>query len=361
MDDVQFFDRAGPFSLGELAGWTGATIARGNPGDLVTDLAPLDTAGAGDLAFFDNPKYAADLAASAAGAVLMPEKATQSAPDRAAVLVVRRPGDAFSDLMLRFYPDALRPMPIWEGEPAASGVHPEARLEEGVVVEPGAIVGPQAEIGRGTRIMAGSIVGRRVRIGRDCSIGPGATVVHAILGDRVVVHAGVRIGQDGFGYVMGASGHRKVPQVGRAVIQDDVEIGANTTVDRGALRDTVIGEGTKIDNQVQIGHNVVIGRHCVIVSQVGIAGSARIGDFVAIGGQAGVMPHVTVADGAQVATLSAVRDDLAAGGRYGGVPARPARDWLRETAALQKLAQEFLARRGRKETKGEGGRERDDD
>jgi UDP-3-O-[3-hydroxymyristoyl] glucosamine N-acyltransferase len=152
-----------------------------------------------------------------------------------------------------------------------------------------------------------------------------------------------------------------VPQIGRVIIQDNVEIGANSTIDRGALRDTVIGEGTKIDNMVQIGHNVVVGRHCVIVSQVGIAGSATLGDFVAIGGQAGIMNHVTVGDGAQVATLSAVKEDLAPGGRYGGVPARPAREWLKEVAALQKLARDYIAERRAPERAGGNGHEREHD
>jgi UDP-3-O-[3-hydroxymyristoyl] glucosamine N-acyltransferase len=184
-------------------------------------------------------------------------------------------------------------------------------------------------------------------------------VLHALIGDRVILHPGVRIGQDGFGYAMGPEGHAKIPQIGRVILQNDVEIGANTTIDRGALRDTTIGEGTKIDNMVQIGHNVVVGRHCVIVSQVAIAGSATLGDFVAIGGQAGIMNHVTIGDYAQVATLSAVREDLAPKGRYGGVPARPARDWLKETAALHKIARDFIE--GRKRDKGteEDGRERE--
>jgi UDP-3-O-[3-hydroxymyristoyl] glucosamine N-acyltransferase len=182
------------------------------------------------------------------------------------------------------------------------------------------------------------VIGPGVRIGRDCHIAAGATVIHALVGNRVILHPGVRVGQDGFGYLMSAKGHAKVPQIGRVVIQDDVEIGANTTVDRGANRDTIIGEGTKIDNQVQIGHNVVLGRHCVIVSQVGISGSATIGDFVVIGGQAGVNGHVTIGHGAQIAATASVKDDLAAGGRYGGAPARPIKEWYREEVALRRLA-----------------------
>ena len=212
-------------------------------------------------------------------------------------------------------------------------------MEEGVTVEPGAVIGPEASIGSGTTIAAGSVIGYRVYIGRDCYVGPNATLTHALVGNRVTIHAGASIGQDGFGFAMGRAGHQKVPQIGRVIIQDDVEIGANTTIDRGALRDTVIGEGTKIDNLVQIGHNVVIGRHCIIVAQTGISGSAELGDFVALGGQVGVVGHVKIGAGAQIAGSSNVRGNVPPGVRWGGTPAKPTRLWFRELTLLRQLAE----------------------
>jgi UDP-3-O-[3-hydroxymyristoyl] glucosamine N-acyltransferase len=163
------------------------------------------------------------------------------------------------------------------------------------------------------------------------------------MGDRVIVHPGSRIGQDGFGYVMGARGHTKVPQIGRVIIQDDVEIGANTTIDRGAIRDTVIGEGTKIDNLVQVGHNTQIGRHCIVVARTGISGSVTLGDFVVLAAGAGVKDHVTIGEGAQIAAVSNVYNDVPAGARWGGIRAKPVGEWMREIASLERLAR---ARRG---------------
>jgi UDP-3-O-[3-hydroxymyristoyl] glucosamine N-acyltransferase len=192
-------------------------------------------------------------------------------PPSTIALVVPQPYRVFALVLARLFPFAMRPGSGFgaTGVSPGSFIHPTARLEHGVTVDPGAVVGPHAEVGSGTVLGAHAVIGPDVKVGRDCSIGPNVTVSHALLGNRVILHPGVRIGQDGFGFAMSAKGHAKVAQIGRVIIQDDVEIGANTTVDRGASRDTIIGEGTKIDNLVQVGHNVVIGRHCIIVAQTG--------------------------------------------------------------------------------------------
>jgi UDP-3-O-[3-hydroxymyristoyl] glucosamine N-acyltransferase len=341
MEHPGFFERAGPFSLRTVMEAAGAAAA----GDVdleakIKDVRPLDAAGAGDLSFLDNPKYLPLFARTGAAACLVAPKFANQAPAGTAALVTPEPYRGFAKVLALFYPDALRPKAAAHGAVgAADSIDRSARLEEGVTVEPGAVIWPQASIGRGTTIAAGSVIGYRVYIGRDCYVGPNATLTHALVGNRVTIHAGASIGQDGFGFAMGRAGHQKVPQIGRVVIQDDVEIGANTTIDRGALRDTVIGEGTKIDNLVQIGHNVVIGRHCIIVAQTGISGSAELGDFVALGGQVGVVGHVKIGAGAQIAGSSNVRGNVPPGVRWGGTPAKPTRLWFRELTVLRRLAE----------------------
>jgi len=288
----------------------------------------------------DNPAYAGALVRSRAGACLVSSRFAPKVPAGTVAIVTPEPYRIFAEVLGLLFPSAMRPGSSFEARGTSPGsfVHPTARLEHGVTVDPGAVIGPGAEIGAGTVVGAQAVIGPQVRIGRDCSIGPNVTISHAFIGNRVILHPGVRIGQDGFGFAMSPRGHLKVPQVGRVIVQDDVEIGSNTTVDRGASRDTVIGEGTKIDNLCQIAHNVVIGRHCIIVAQVGIAGSTTVEDFAAIGGQVAVKGHLRIGRGAQIAATSGVNDDVPPGARWGGIPARPMRDWFREIAVLKRLA-----------------------
>ncbi len=338
MEHPGFFERAGPFPLRVIAEKVGATIAAtADPEVMIDDVRTLADAAGRDLSFLDNRRYLPQAAETKAGACLIQPAFAERLPAGTVALTHRTPYRAFALALQLFYPTAMRSKAL-ESEVGAPLVHPTARIEEGARIEPGAMVGREAWIGRGTVVAAGAVIGYRVTVGRDCSIGPGASVMHALLGDRVIVHAGVRIGQDGFGFAMGLGGHLKVPQIGRVIIQDDVEIGANSCVDRGALKDTIIGAGTKIDNLVQIGHNVAIGRHCVIVGQVGIAGSSVLEDYVVIGGQAGVAGHIRVGQGAQIAGASHAKDDVPPRARMVGTPAVPIREFARVSNALRRLA-----------------------
>ena len=334
-----FFEKAGPFSLVEIADCIQARIVKGSDdSQMIAGVRPLNTASASELAFFDHRRYTDQLKQTSAGACILAAKDIALAPASVAVLEVAQPYEAFAKVMRLFYSDAMRSKAAMETQATTQSlVHPTARISEDAEIEIGAIVGREAIIGKGTVISAGAVIGYRTVIGANCYVGAGARLTHAIIGNDVIIHAGVCVGQDGFGFAMHNRGHLKIPQIGSVVIADNVEIGANSTIDRGTLGDTRIGEGTKIDNLVQIGHNAVIGRHCMIVAQSGIAGSAELGDFVVMGAKSGVLGHVKVGNGTQIAGMAHVKDDVTSGACMGGTPARPFREWAREVAALREL------------------------
>jgi UDP-3-O-[3-hydroxymyristoyl] glucosamine N-acyltransferase len=344
MAQPNFFKQAPASTLADIAALTKSVLAdpaRG--GHAIRGLASLDEAGPMHLAFFDNLKYADQLAATRAGACLVSPRFEARVPAHVAVLRASQPFRAFVQIAREWHGDALRPQSWFDNDGIAASaiIDPSARLEDGVIVDPLAVIGPRAEIGAGTVIGAGAVIGAEVRIGRDCNVGARTAIQFALIGNNVLIHPGCSIGQDGYGFIFfGPEGHLKVPQTGRVLIQNNVEVGAGTTIDRGSLRDTVIGEGTKIDNQVQIGHNVTIGRHCLLAAQIGLAGSLTIGDNVAIGAKAGLNNHIKIGDGAQIAAMSAVKDDIPPNERWGGHLARPTRQWFRETLALQRLARD---------------------
>jgi UDP-3-O-[3-hydroxymyristoyl] glucosamine N-acyltransferase len=339
MSEPVFLRHSEGLTLDEIAALAGATAPAAPHARRVAGIAPLDRASPSDLTFFDNRNFADAAAATHAGACITTVALAKFLPAQVTALTVRDPYRAFVIVARAMFPQALRPSSLAEaGEVAGAHVHPDARLESGVTVEPGAVIGARAEIGSGTVIGANAVIGAEVRVGRDCAIGAGAAISNTLIGDRVIVHPGCKIGQDGFGFVMGGGGHLKVPQVGRVIIQDDVEIGAGCTIDRGAIRDTVVGEGTKIDNLVQIGHNVSIGRHCILVAQTGISGSSTLEDFVVLGARVGLNNNVTIGEGAQIAAISNVHGNVPPGARWGGTPAKPVKQWFREMTMLEQMA-----------------------
>lgn len=356
MSDIRFFPSPAPLRLDALAAATGAKLADPSHAErTVRAIAPLEAASDGDLTFLDNNAYAKFAGVTRASACFITPKNLDRLAPGCAALVTPQPYRAFAKAAAMLFPAAARPQSVFgaTGVSPGSHIHPEARLEPGVIVDPGAVIGKGAEIGRGTLIGAYAVIGPDVKIGRDCAIGAHVSIVHALIGNRVIVHNGARIGQDGFGFAMGPGGHLKVPQTGRVILQDDVDVGANSAIDRGANRDTVVGEGTKIDNLVQIGHNVTIGRHCVICGQVGIAGSSVLEDYVVLAGQVGLAGHLTIGMAAQVGAQSGVMNDIPAGIKAFGSPAKPARQVMREIATLERMVQKGPADRAEVKPGGE--------
>ena len=319
----------------DIAGLVGGTLT-GDERAEVRALAPLDRATESDLSFLANARYAPLYERTRASTVLIAPEFAELATTAAARIVVAKPHDAMLTVLPKLYRAPTR-------EP---GVHPTSRLGRGVTLGNDVMIGPYVVIGDGavigdrSWIDAHVVIGAGVVVGADVRLFPAVTVYSGTtLGARVMVQAGARLGSDGFGYVFRNGIHDKIPHVGRCIVEDDVEIGANTTVDRGSFDDTVIGAGTKIDNLVQVAHNVRIGRLCLIMAQVGIAGSARLGDGVIVAGQVGVAGHHTIGDGARIAAQAGVFGDVPAGESWSGYPARPHRQSLRASAALLRLTE----------------------
>jgi UDP-3-O-[3-hydroxymyristoyl] glucosamine N-acyltransferase len=335
MADPRFFTRAGPYTLDALASLSGAVLRDPGDGDrLITDVAPLETAGPADITFLDNRKYAAAFAASRAGAAFVSERMAKQAPAGMALLLSPDPYKAFARAAQAFYPEeAVRPGRAASAiiDPGAT-VPPDCQIGTNVVIEAGVRLGARCRIGPNT------VIAINVELGDDCRVAANVTLSHCIIGSRVVLHPGVRIGQAGFGFAPDPSGHLKIPQLGRVIIGDDVDVGANSTIDRGSGHDTVIGPGTMIDNLVQIGHNVTLGRGCVLAGQVGISGSTKLGDFVMAGGQAGLAGHLDIGSGARIAAKSGLMRDVAAGETVCGTPAVPIGLFMKQVAVLQRLA-----------------------
>jgi UDP-3-O-[3-hydroxymyristoyl] glucosamine N-acyltransferase len=329
--------------LAELATACGAELADPAHGDRrILQVAPLAHGDAASVSFFADRRYRAALAATAAGACFIPAEHVDLAPENCARLITREPHAAFARAAKHLH-RAIRHLAESAAVHGTAVVHPEATLA------PGVVVGPGASIGAGTVVKANAVIGPGVTIGRNCRVGANATVLFAVIGDRVRILSGAVIGEAGFGVTTGQEGVIDVPQLGRVLIEDEVTVGANTTVDRGAWDDTVIGAHTKIDNLVQVAHNVRLGRNCMLAAHTGISGSVSVGDGAVFGGRAGVADHLEIGAGARIAAAAGVMKDVPPGEMWVGSPARPIRRFMRETAWLARAA------RGR-----EGGEGKDD-
>jgi UDP-3-O-[3-hydroxymyristoyl] glucosamine N-acyltransferase len=338
MPDRRFFRHDGPVSLVDLARLAGAEFGRPVEGDVeILNARPLARADSTSVSFFSDRRYLQDLKRTLAGAVFVEPRLIDSVPPTAVPLVSREPQAAWARAAARLHPPHL----LGPGPAIADTVV----LEAGVVLAPGVVLGDGVTLGAGTVVGANTVIGPGVTVGRGCLIGANVTLGFALIGDGVRIAAGAVIGEAGFGLAASRLGALDVSQLGRVIIQDRVSLGANTTIDRGAFEDTIVGEGCKIDNLVQIGHNVILGRGCVVTAQVGFSGSVKVGDGVRFGGQAGMADHITIGAGAQIAAGAGVIGDVPAGQTYSGYPARPIRRWLREAA--------WVARQARKPKAGE--------
>ena len=315
MADPRFFKNVGPFTLGQLAEMTGSELQGGDAGYQVADVATLDQAGADNVSFLDNVKYKDQFTVTKAAACFIHPKMIELAPKGCALLVSPQPYKAYALAAQAFYPDVV---------PEAN-IHPSAQID------------PSAKIGANAWIEAGAVIGANVEIGDHCRIGANTVITHSIIGNHVRVYRGACIGQDGFGFAIDPAGHVKVPQLGRVILEDGVQVGANTTIDRGAGPDTVIGAGTWLDNLIQVGHNVKMGRGCIIAAQAGISGSTTLGDFVAMGGQSGIAGHLTIGTGARIGAQAGVMRDVPAGEEHIGFPAVKSKQFMRQVAALKRL------------------------
>jgi UDP-3-O-[3-hydroxymyristoyl] glucosamine N-acyltransferase len=331
--NARFFNRSGPHTLKVVAEVACGTARESNL--LLRGVAPLQTAGPDQVSFLDSRRYTSALEQTSAGAVIIHPDMQARVPSATVPILTTDPSAGWAKVAALFHPVS----PAFPGIHRSAIVADDAKIHPSVEIGPLCVIGAGAEIGPGCRIGPGAVIGSGVTIGQDCRIGTHASVSHALLGARVYVYPGARIGQEGFGFAStDGGGFLTAPQLGRVILEDDVEVGANTTIDRGSLRDTVIGAGSRLDNLVQIGHNVVLGRCCVIVAQVGIAGSTVLEDFVRVGGQAAIAGHLRIEHGAQIGAQAGVISDLPSDAIVLGSPAQPKQEFFRQVLTLKRIA-----------------------
>lgn len=336
MVDTRFHRFAGPLTLGALLSQLGrADLAEGIAGadHIITGVSELELAEPGDLALAAQPSYIEELRRTGAGAVLVAPALRDAVPTGCIAIALDKPHNLFAEILDTLYPDSTRAIIASGRDDLGAPI-----FERDVTLGTNVVVGAGVEIGRGTVIGANTVIGPGVTIGRNCVIAANCTIDCAHLGNDVVIHSGVRIGTEGFGWLDFGNSNRKIPQLGRVIVQDKVEIGANSTIDRGALGDTVLGEGTKVDNLVQIGHNCRIGRYCLIAAMSGLSGSTILGDGVLMGGGVGTSGHLSIGAGSVIHGRAAVTKDWPAGSKLAGAPAQDIRDFWRELAVMRKLS-----------------------
>lgn len=340
MADERFYQKSGPYTLQDLTVACGTalgpSLSKGaDPNLVITDVAPLHKAEQGHISCLHNPKYIEQFKNTKASACLVAEEYVKYAPSGLALLVCPQPYRAYGQIAGLFYPH----LKSTGGVSPQAAIHSTAKIGKNCVIGPFAVIEENVTVGDDCEIGAHSVIKAGVEIGNECRIESNVVISHSLIGQRVLVKPGARIGQKGFGFHMDESGHFNIPQLGRVMVGNDVEIGANTTIDRGAESDTVIGSGTRIDNLVQIAHNVQVGENCVIVAQAGVAGSTQLGRFVVVAGQVGITGHLVIGDGVKIAAQSGVMRNIDKGETVAGSPSVSVRDWHRQTIALKKLAE----------------------
>ena len=333
MVDKHFYNAKENVTLAQVAEVTSAVLANAaRAEEKIADIATITSAGAEDICFFYDRKGKEKAAVMKAKACVTTEDLQQFVPEGVAVLVCEDPKIAFIKLNEFMYAEKNPKI----GIDASAKIAASAKIGTGCSVGANVVIGENVEIGDNCIVEPNVVIAQGCKIGNNCRIGNNASIAYSIIGNNCYIYTGVRIGQDGFGFQLINGQHHRIPQLGRVIIGNDVEVGANTCIDRGALDDTVIGDGSRIDNLVQIAHNDKLGRGCIIVSQVGIAGSCTLGDYVVLGGQVGLADHLNIGSGAQVAAQSGAMRDIEAGAVVMGSPCVPFKDYMRQVSFLQK-------------------------
>ncbi len=341
MSDPRFFKNSGPFDLVEISSLIeGELSGNDNQNISIADISSLKLATDNEVTFFQDISYKADLSETNACACIIKKEHKAYAPENVRLIYSKNPYIDFTKISQLFYPDEILPKNTtrFDKESSLEGVDKSASLSEGVYVEKGAIIGADVVIGRDTVISSNAVIGKGVQIGSKSFIGANVTITHSIIGNHTIIHQGSSVGQDGFGFAMSASGHIKIPQVGRVIIKDNIEIGSNCSIDRGSMSDTVIKSGTKIDNMVHIAHNCIIGKNCIIAGMVGLAGSTTLEDFVVMGAKSGAVGHITIGKGSQIAAKAGVSKSLPPGKVWAGFPIREINLWKRDISSIRRLS-----------------------